>query len=94
MSVNENSKEQLELISGVLIKAFAAGLIILVVWVIFSIFGAEAAFKIHEEMFGIAAEKLMVINYAGMGLFKLFLFSFFLLPYIGIRWKIKCKCHS
>ena len=93
MNVNENTKEQLELIAGVLIKTFVAGLIILVIWVIFSIFGAEAAFRIQEEMFGIAAGQLMVINYAGMGLFKLFLFSFFLLPYIGIHWKIKCKCH-
>ena len=40
MSVNESTKEQLELIAGVLIKAFAAGLIILGIWVMFSIVGA------------------------------------------------------
>jgi hypothetical protein len=94
MSVNENEKEQLELVAGVLIRAFAVGVIILGIWVVFSIVGSDAAFKIQEKMFGVAAERIVEMNYLCMGIYKIILFSLFLLPYIGIRWKIKCKCNS
>lgn len=94
MNVNENTKEYLEVIARVLMKAFIAGIIILGIWVIYSIFGSDAGFKIHEEMFGVSVDNIMIINYLCLGLFKIFLFSVFLLPYIGIRWAIKCKCHS
>ena len=94
MSVNENTKEQLELIAGVLIRAFAVGIFILGIWVVFSIVGSDAAFEIQEKMFGVSTEKIIEMNYLCMGIYKIILFSVFLLPYIGIRWKIKCKCHS
>jgi hypothetical protein len=89
MSVNEDTKDCVELIARVLIRAFAAGLIFLVIWSIFFILAKDMAFKIHGGLFGITMEQIILINYVGMGLFKLILFSVFLIPYIGIRWAMK-----
>jgi hypothetical protein len=91
MNVNQDTKEQLELLASVMIKAFAAGLIILAVWIVFSIVGAEAGFAIHERMFGLSSDRAMELNYLCIGIYKIILFSFFLLPYIAIRWRLKSK---
>ena len=89
MSVNEDTKECVELIARVLIRAFAAGLIFLVIWSILFILAKDMAFRIHGGLFGITMEQIILINYIGMGLFKLFLFSVFLIPYVAIRWAMK-----
>ena len=89
MRVNKYTKECVEFISRVLIRAFAIGLIFLVIWAIVFIFGKDMAFRIHGGLFGITMEQIVLLNYIGMGLFKLFLFSVFLIPYVGIRWAMK-----
>ncbi len=89
MSVNENSAACVELIARALIRAFWIGIIILGIWFIFFILAEGAGFKIHEGLFGITMEQITLINYGLMGLFKLFLFLAFLIPYIAIRWAMK-----
>ena len=94
MSLNKDTKECVELIARVLIRAFAAGLIFLVIWVILFILTKGMALRIHGGLFGITMEQIILINYIGMGLFKLFLFSAFLIPYVGIRWAMKGNAHG
>jgi hypothetical protein len=86
MRVNEDTKECVELVARVLIRAFAAGLIFLVIWFIFFLLAKDMAFRIQEGLFGITMEQIVFINFIGMGLFKLFIFSVFLIPYVAIRW--------
>ena len=40
-------------------------------------------------MFGLSKETLDVIHYCGMGLLKLFVFTFFLFPWLAIRWVLR-----
>lgn len=40
---------------------------------------------IHGKMFGLTPHELDLIIYCGLGLFKLFVFIFFLFPWIAIR---------
>ena len=40
-------------------------------------------------MFGLSKEMLDVIHYCGMGLLKLFVFTFFLFPWLAIRWVLR-----
>ena len=94
MSVNEDIKGCVELIARVLIRAFAAGLIFLVIWFIVFALAKDTALRIHEGLFDITMEQLILINYIWMGLFKLFLFSVFLIPYVAIRWAMKCNPHD
>ena len=94
MSVNEDTKECVELITRVLIRAFTAGLIFLVIWFIFFILAKDTALRIHGELFGITMDQMFLINYMGMGLFKVFLFSVFLIPCVAIRWAMKGNTHG
>ena len=94
MSVNEDTKECVELIARVLIRAFAVGFIVLVIWFIVYILAKDTALRIHGGLFGITMEQIVLLNYIGMGLFKLFLFSVFLIPYVGIRWAMKGNTDS
>jgi len=93
MSANEDTKGCVQLIARILIRAFAVGFIFLVIWFISFLLAKDMAFRIHGGLFSITMEQIYLINYIGMGLFKLFLFSVFLIPYVAIRWAMKGKTH-
>jgi hypothetical protein len=53
-------------------------------FVLFMLTG-EIIDEIHGKMFGLSAHELDLIIYCWFGLFKLFVFIFFLFPWIGIK---------
>ncbi len=67
MSVNEDTKECVELIARVLIRAFAVGSIFLIIWSIVFILGKDMAFRIHGGLFGITMEQIVLLNYIEKG---------------------------
>ena len=45
----------------------------------------EMIYEIHGKMFGLSEHELDLMFYCSMGFFKLFVFIFFLIPWLAIR---------
>ncbi|MFT4939164.1 MAG: hypothetical protein ACI88A_002198 [Paraglaciecola sp.] len=58
---------------------------LLMIW--FSVFtiGHDWLHLMHGKWFDLTKEQFDMFNYAGMGLFKLFIFIFNLAPYLALR---------
>jgi hypothetical protein len=53
-------------------------------FVVFTLAG-DIIDEMHGKMFGLSSHELDLIIYCGLGLFKLFVFIFFLIPWLAIR---------
>ncbi len=74
-------------VEGVLLRCFVLGFVVLIVWFLFFLVAGELIHDVHGSMFKqITGRQFQVIHYCGMGLLKLFIFVFFLFPYIAMRW--------
>ena len=84
MTNHSDTTELLEATAAVLLRCFIFGFIVLLLW-----FGMLMAVPglVHSqgEWFGLSANQVDVINYCGMGLFKLLVVLFFFFPYIAVR---------
>ena len=63
------------------IMSFALGLFSFVMFML----TGELIDNIHGKMFGLTPHELDLVVYCGLGFFKLFVFIFFLFPWIAIR---------
>jgi hypothetical protein len=75
-------------IEGVLLRCFILGFVVLIIWFVFAVLiGPGCILEVYGRMFKqITERQFQVIHYCGMGLLKLFIFVFFLFPYIAMRW--------
>ena len=77
--------EWLEVVAKILLRCWIIGfLLILFSLVVFMLTG-EIIDEIHGKMFGLSPHELDLIMYCGLGLFKVFVLIFFLLPWSSIR---------
>lgn len=58
---------------------------ILIWWAGFIIFAKEWVYKMHSKFYQLSKESFSMIHYAGIVLFKVFIFAFNLVPYIALR---------
>ena len=89
MEIGEDKRQWLDVIGSVLIRAFAVGMAFLIVWFVGYLTLMGFAFRIHSGMVNITEDQFMLMNYIGMGLLKLVLFTVFLMPYLAIRWTLR-----
>ena len=61
----------------------AAGLLVL--WFLVFLVWGDFAFNIHSSLFDIQRSEWEMINYCGMGFFKILAWVFFLIPYIALK---------
>jgi hypothetical protein len=74
-------------VEGVLLRCFIIGFVVLMIWFVFFLVAGGLIYDVHGSMFKeITDRQFEVIHYCGMGLTKLFIFVFFLVPYIALRW--------
>jgi len=74
-------------LEGVLLRCFVLGFVVLIIWFLFFLVAGGLIYDVHGSMFKeITDRQFEVIHYCGMGLLKLFIFVFFLVPYIALRW--------
>ena len=73
-------------VEGVLLRCFIIGFVVLIIWFVFFLVARGFIYDVHGSMFEITDRQFEVIHYCGMGLLKLFIFVFFLVPYIAMRW--------
>jgi len=89
MVVDERLRAQAELAASVLLRCFALGIALMLFWLAFVLVGTDLAVAIHGRLFSVTREQFIMLNYVGMGLFKLFIFAVFLIPYVAIRWTLR-----
>jgi hypothetical protein len=55
---------------------------ILAFWFASNLLGGEAIINFHSRLFGSSSEKILLVQYQLMGMFKLLNFMFFLVPWL------------
>lgn len=60
-------------------------IIILLTWGLFFIVGRGWMYNLHSKWFAMSVEKFNAIHYMLMGLLKILLIIFFLVPYLVLR---------
>ncbi|MAA72062.1 MAG: hypothetical protein CL679_10115 [Bermanella sp.] len=55
---------------------------ILTLWFVSNLLGGEAIINFHTRLFGSTSEKIMLVQYQLMGMYKLLNFMFFLVPWL------------
>jgi hypothetical protein len=80
-----NRIEVLETIAQVLLRCTVLGFGLLLLWFGAYLLIGDLIYQLHGNMFGLSQHELDVIHYCGMGLVKLFVFVFFLFPWIAIK---------
>jgi len=79
-------------IERVLLRCVILGVAVVIVWFVFFLVADGLIYSVHGRFFGeITNRQFQVIHYCGMGLTKLFVTVFFLLPYVAIRWTNKSQ---
>ncbi len=79
------TKDFLDTLAKVLLRCWLMGtLLLLFSFVVFMLTG-DMIDEIHGKMFGLTPHELDLIIYCWMGLFKLFVFIFFLIPWLAIK---------
>lgn len=74
-------------VEGVLLRCVILGVVVLIIWFLFFLVAGGLIYDVHGSMFKeITVRQFQVIHYCGMGLTKLFIFVFFLIPYVAMRW--------
>jgi len=82
--------ENIVLIRNILYKCFFIGFAFLLLSSLFFLFGQDYAFSIWSKFYGISPEILKIIMISFLGLFKLLLFVFFLIPALALHCKGRC----
>lgn len=54
-------------------------------WFAFYVFGRDLIYRMHTKWFTLSPEQFDAIQYGGMGIFKLFIIIFNLVPYIALH---------
>ena len=74
-------------VERVRLRCVILGTVVLIIWFLFFLVAGGLIYSVHGGFFKeITVRQFQVIHYCGMGLTKIFVFVFFLFPYVAIRW--------
>ncbi len=74
-----------ELLKGVLAWSAVLNMGILLWWFLFIALAHDWVYKMHSKFYTIQRDQFDVIHYAGMTFYKIFIFTFFIVPYLALR---------
>jgi len=74
-----------ELIRALLGWGAVINLGLLLWWFLFFMLAHDWTYRMHSRWFNLSAERFDTIHYAGMGLFKLSAWVFYIVPYLALR---------
>ena len=83
--MSKETTEWLEVVSKILLRCWILGFLLLMIWFGFFMLAPSVIYSLHGSMFGLSPQGLNLIHYCGMGLVKIFVLIFFLLPWMSIR---------
>ena len=75
----------IELVQEILGWCSLINVALLLIWFLFIVFAHDWMFRIHTRWFKLSSEKFDAIHYAGMGLFKMTIVIFNVMPYLALR---------
>ena len=75
----------LEIVRDVLAWCSVINLGLLLWWILFFTLARDLTYRVHNKWFKLPAEQFDAMHYGGMGLFKLGIFLFNLVPYLALR---------
>ena len=75
----------LELLRDALAWSAAMNLGILIWWFAFITFADDWVYRMHSKFCPIRREQFDMIHYTGMMLYKICIFTFFIVPYLALR---------
>ena len=85
MSESAKTTELLETLARVLLRCTGIGFLLLLFAFGFYMLAADFAYELHGDMFGLSTHEVDVVFYCWMGLLKLFVIVFFLIPWLAIK---------
>ena len=85
MENTERNDGFLRTVATILLRSFLFGLAILVVWFFLYLITPNWMYELNASWFNVGKRDFDLINYFGMGFFKISIILFFLLPYLAIR---------
>lgn len=81
----DSNKDFFETLQKILMQCWLFGFAVLFVWFAATLSISNMIFGIHSSMFSLSRHEFDLINYCGMGLWKLFVIACFFLPWLSIN---------
>ncbi len=100
MNQTENNRfmSNIETLAAVLIRCFFISAVFLIIWFAWFILFKDFGYQFHSSWIEFSKSQFDLMNYYGMVTFKLLMFTFFLIPFLGIKLVLKkgciCGCRS
>jgi len=85
MENNEPNDFFLQTVATILIRSFLFGLAILILWFLLYLITPNRMFGVSASWFHVGKRDYDLINYFGMGFFKISIILFFLIPYLAVK---------
>jgi hypothetical protein len=82
---NERDDVFLQTVCTILLRSFLIGLAFLLLWFVLYLIVPNWMFEMNARWFDIGRHDFDLLNYFGMGFFKLSIILFFFFPYLAIR---------
>ncbi|MBI1246815.1 hypothetical protein GC197_03095 [bacterium] len=83
--MTETTRDFFDTLAKILLRCWIIGFALLLFSLVVFLLTGKIIDDIHGRLFGLSPHELDLIIYCGLGLFKLFILIFFLLPWIAIR---------
>lgn len=87
--MQESTRDFFDALAKILLRSWIFSFVLLVIWLGATLLLSETIHTLHGPMFGITRHELDVILYCGMGIFKIFVFVSFFIPWLSIRLVLK-----
>jgi hypothetical protein len=85
MTEPKNANELFDTLARILLRCFVLGYFFLLLWFVVYLFAGDVIYGVGGKLFGLAPHEVDMINYCGMGVVKIAVVLFFLVPYVAIR---------
>ena len=85
MSTSVQTAEFFDTLAKILARCTVIGFLLLLFWFGAVTLAGDLVYSVHGAMFDLTPHELNVIHYCGMGLTKLVVGFFFLIPWVAIR---------
>ena len=83
--MTDSTRDYFETLARVLLRCWIIGFLLLLFSFGMSMLMGDFVHQVHGTMFGLSPHEVDLIMYCWMGLLKLFVFVFFLFPWVAIR---------
>ncbi len=83
--MTDPTRELLNTLASILLRCWILGFILLLIWFAATQLMGELIFNLHGPLFGLSKHELSLVFYCGMGLLKLCVLTFFLIPWVSIK---------